>query len=59
MENYRNWTTEEFINKVENANMWADFEPEVYEYFLDQIGLDYKSFDDPDTMWETYLNKLN
>lgn len=59
MENYRNWTTEEFVNKVENADMWDDFEPEVYEYFLDQAGLDYKSFDDPDMMWEAYLSKLN
>ena len=59
MENYKNWTNEEFVNKVENADMWDDFEPEVYEYFLDQVGLDYKNFDDPDAMWEAYLNKLN
>lgn len=59
MENFKNWSTEEFVNKVENADIWDDFEPEVYEYFLGQVGLDYKNFDDPDMMWEEYLSKLN
>lgn len=56
---FRDWTEEEFIGKVENSSSWDAFEPEVYEYFLDRFDLNYYDYEDPDVMWEAYLKSYD
>lgn len=55
---YENITHEEFIEIVENSNMWNDIDAEIYESALKEVGLEYGSYDDPDTMWEDYLEAV-
>ena len=51
--------TNEFIEKVEAAAMWDDIEPETYREELAKVGLDYDAYDDPDTMWNDYLDAMS
>lgn len=51
-------TVEEFIAEVETSNMWNDIGSEVYEFALEQVGLDYNNYDDPDEMWDDYLEAV-
>lgn len=55
---YENITHEEFIEIVENSNMWNDIGGEIYESALEDFGLDANKYDDPDTMWEDYLEAV-
>lgn len=59
LDNYDYLTVEEFIEEVENANIWNDIDAEVYEKALEEYGLDYSSYDDPDKMWEDFLKATN
>lgn len=55
---YENVTHEEFIEIVENSNMWNDIDAEIYESALEEVGLDYSQYKDPDLMWEDYLEAV-
>lgn len=55
---YENISLDEFIEIVENSNMWNDIDAEIYESALKEVGLEYGSYDDPDTMWEDYLEAV-
>ena len=59
LENYEYITTEEFIEEVESAESWDMIDAEIYEKALEEAGLDYSNYDDPDTMWEDFLNKVS
>lgn len=60
MKNYEDYNNvNEFIEEVEAADYWNEIEAEVYERFLEDYGLDYSSYDDPDTMWEDFLKAVN
>lgn len=57
LDNYNYLTVEEFIEEVENADMWSDIDAEVYEEALAEYDLDYSSYDDPDVMWSDFLKE--
>lgn len=44
----------EFISFVESCESWADIEPEEYASHLEDVGLNYYSYDDPDMMFQDY-----
>lgn len=50
--------TLKFIRKVENVDNWNDIEIKEYQDNLADYGLDYNSYDDPDIMWNDFLNKV-
>ena len=56
LDNYDYLTVEEFIEEVENADMWSDIDAEVYEKALAEYDLDYSNYDDPDAMWSDFLD---
>ena len=56
LDDYDYLTVEEFIEEVENANMWSDIDAEVYEKALAEYNLDYSRYDDPDAMWNDFLD---
>lgn len=56
LDDYDYLTVEEFIEEVENADMWNDIDSEVYEKALAEYDLDYLSYDDPDAMWSDFLD---
>lgn len=49
---------EGFIDAVENANNWNDIETEDYEEALEKAGLNYHDYDDPDVMWDDFLERV-
>lgn len=49
---------EGFIDAVENANSWNDIETEDYEEALEKAGLNYHDYDDPDEMWDDFLERI-
>lgn len=49
---------EDFIDAVENANNWNDIETEDYEEALEKAGLNYHDYDDPDEMWDDFLEHV-
>ena len=53
-----NITHEEFIEIVENSNAWNGIDAEIYESALEDVGLDYSQYEDPDLMWEDYLEAV-
>lgn len=53
-----NITFEEFIEAVEASDTWDFIDSEVYESALKDVGLDYKDYDDPDEMWEDFLEAV-
>lgn len=55
---YEYLTVDEFIDEVENADMWSDIDAEVYAKALEEYELDYSSYDDPDTMWSDFLKAV-
>lgn len=55
LDDYEYLTVNEFVEEVENADMWSDIDPEVYAKALDEYNLDYSSYDDPDAMWSDFL----
>lgn len=55
---YENISLDEFIEIVENSDMWDDFDSEIYESALDDVGLDYHNYDDPDKMWDDFLEAV-
>jgi len=55
LDDYDYLTVKEFVEEVENADMWSDIDAEVYVKALDEYDLDYSSYDDPDTMWSDFL----
>ena len=55
---YENITHEEFIKIVENSNAWDDIDFEIYKSALEDVKLDASKYDDPDTMWEDYLEAV-
>lgn len=60
MKNYEDYNNvNEFIEEVEAADYWNEIEPKVYERFLEDYGLDYGSYDDPDRMWADFLEAVN
>lgn len=52
---YENINLDEFIEIVEEAAFWNDIGAEIYESALEEVGLEYESYDDPDEMWEDFL----
>lgn len=55
LDDYEYLTVEDFVEEVESTDMWSDIDPEVYAKALEEYGLDYSSYDDPDTMWSDFL----
>ena len=55
LDNYDYLTVDEFIKEVESADMWSDIDAEVYVNALKEYNLDYSSYDDPDAMWNDFL----
>lgn len=55
---WENITHADFIEYVDNCDMWTDIEPEIYESALTDAGLDWDSYDDPDTMWDAYIKAI-
>lgn len=56
------WQKEElysFIQEVEASDFWDDFGPEEYTEKLDMVGLDYKAYEDPDTMRGDFIEKAS
>ena len=53
-----NITFKEFIEIVENSNSLDSIDGEVYESALADVGLDYKDYDDPDEMWDSFLEAV-
>ena len=45
---------EKFIDYVESCESWNDIEPEEYASHLEDVGLNYYSYDDPDIMFQDY-----
>ena len=43
-----------FIYNVESCESWDDIEPEEYASHLEDVGLNYYSYDDPDIMFSDY-----
>ena len=52
---YSNITTmekfKEFLEDVDSANYWDDFEPEEWESACNFAGLNYHDYDDPDFLF--------
>ena len=55
LKNYKHITAEDFIGIVEEAEFWDMIEPEIYEKALEDVGLNYSDYDDPDMMWDDFL----
>lgn len=51
-------STKEFIEAVENADTWGAIPAEDYEEALEKAGLNYHDYDDPDEMWDDFLEKI-
>ena len=49
---------EEFISFVESCDSWSDIEAYEYIEHLEDLGLDYHKYDDPDMMWADYLKAV-
>lgn len=49
---------EEFISFVESCDSWSDIEAYEYIDHLEDLGLDYHKYDDPDMMWADYLKAV-
>lgn len=58
LNDYREMTVEEFIEAVEEQETWDMTEPEAYREALDDYGLDFDSYDDPDMMWSDFLEAV-
>lgn len=56
LKNYKN--IEDFIETVENARTWDAISLEDYREALEKVGLDYDSYDDPDEMWNDFLERV-
>lgn len=54
LNDYREMTTQEFIEEVENQDSWDDTDVEVYREALDNYGLNYDNYTDPDQMWNDF-----
>lgn len=52
---YEYITIEDFIETVESSDRWDDIEADVYRKALEEVGLEYDSYDDPDFMWDDFL----
>lgn len=50
--------TLKFIFKVEKAQYWDEIAVEEYQDNLSDYDLDYNSYDDPDIMWNDFLNAV-
>jgi len=48
----------EFIEAVENAESWDAIPAEDYEEALEKAGMGYHSYDDPDEMWDDFLENI-
>lgn len=48
----------EFISFVESCDSWSDVEAYEYIDHLEDLGLDYHKYDDPDMMWADYLKAV-
>lgn len=49
---------EEFISFVESCDSWSDVEAYEYIDHLEDLGLCYHKYDDPDMMWADYLKAV-
>lgn len=58
LDNYRLMDTEEILLAIEEAPTWDAIDSEVYEYLCDQVGLDYKKYDDPDELFDDLEMKI-
>lgn len=47
-----------FIEVIESKGSWDDVDAEVYRSVLEDAGLDYDSYDDPDKMWDDFLEAV-
>lgn len=59
LKDYDYISVDEFINIVEEADFWDVIEPEIYEKALEDVGLNYGDYDDPDIMWDDFLKAVN
>ncbi len=48
----------EFIDYVDSFDNWSDVETYEYEDHLEDVGLNYNNYDDPDMMWESYKKAI-
>ena len=58
LESYDYVTVEDFIDRVEGSDSWDMIEPEIYEKALEDVGLDYNAYTDPDIMWKDFLKQI-
>lgn len=58
LNDYREMTTQEFIEEVENQDSWDDTDAEVYRQALDEYSLNYDNYDDPERMWNDFLKAV-
>lgn len=49
---------EEFISFVESCDSWSDVEAYEYIDHLEDLGLDYHKYGDPDVMWGAYKSAV-
>lgn len=57
-ENYRYMKVEELRDALDALETWDAVDADIYAYLCDELGLDYKSYDDPDKMWNDINEKL-
>lgn len=43
------------IEFIDGLNMWNDVGPEYYECICSELGLDFDSYEDPDSMWDDVM----
>lgn len=43
---------------IESCDSWSDVEAYEYIDHLEDLGLDYHKYDDPDMMWTDYLKAV-
>lgn len=49
---------EEFIRIVEESDRWDSIDVEIYQKALEDVGLDYSDYDDPNVMWNDFLKAV-
>lgn len=56
LRNYK--SVEKFIEAVEHAPAWEVIATEDYEEALEKAGLNYHDYDDPDEMWDDFMEAI-
>lgn len=46
------------LHTIDAQQTWDETEPEVWKAFAENMGLDYDSYDDPDTLFSDLYGKV-